>query len=164
MIRILILSLLLSVIACEKEIDNPISNLKIPQQWNNRAGKYAELPAFINVNKGLKKLNLEELLPFQGAISVKFNYPQENGLPSDREMAKLNKIRDQINNNIVVPQIAIHALEITTDKRCDFILYGYDKKLLNNSLKKIKENITVFETEISVKKDNKWITYNWFVR
>ena len=159
---IIILFLFCLINGCNKN-NNDIHPLPtFTDRWEVRGGKYADRPIFLKINRGLDSIAEHAPLAWQAAASVVLKYPQKSGLADNEEEEALEKIEKMLTYRLSTAGIAVYALKVESDNRCDFIFYTDNKNAVEKVFKSVKKLITDYQIDFSLKRDDKWISYKWF--
>ncbi len=131
-------------------------------RWENLSGEYINKPVEIKVNDGVQSLVGHSSLNYQVAVSIPLRNPLNNGLPAESESKDLEKVEQALSEKLISTKLAVFAAVIKTDGRCDFIFYTGNQKAVKKQLDEIGKSIDAYTPDISIKRDDKWVTYTWF--
>jgi hypothetical protein len=164
-VRILPFLALLLPISCKKPPDPPIHPLPlVTDSWEVHAGRYAGRPVLLRINRGLDSIAAHTPLVWQAAASVPLKHPLTlTGLPDPDEVEKLKQIEQLLDYRLVFTELALFALKVETDSRCDFIYYTDNRHAVGKVFEHLSKLITDYPVEFSIKRDPKWITYRMFL-
>jgi hypothetical protein len=146
---------------CVGNSGNKISLPFTASKWELRTGIYEKKPIIIQINRPLEKF--VGCLNYQAAVSVSIQKPLANGLPDEHEAASLEKIATILIEKLDKAGLAVFALQITTDKTCDFIFYTDKKKAVEIVFSEVKKTVADYQIAFSVQRDNGWMNYKWFL-
>lgn len=130
--------------------------------WESRMGKYAGKLMKLRVNKALADLAGQSCFTWQIAAGVQVKKPEKNGMPSEKEQEYLLRVEERLIRHFTQDGLAVYAVDIRSDKRCDYIFYGNGKKKIEQAVESLGDTIEGYSVEITVKPDKHWITYTWF--
>ena len=162
MTRAALAALLLLVVTCDRRGDTDRPAPFGVHRWETRAGKYAGKPVDIKVNMALDSVAGKPPFRHQIAVSVALREPQQDGLPSQAEWDTLGMVEEQIVATFVEPRLALHAMRVATDSRCDFFLYAADKQAAAKAAATLVERLAGKGVTCDIKRDQDWVTYNWY--
>ena len=147
---------------CSNKPDNDQCFHNPGEKWESRMGRYANKYMEIRINTALKNTAQTTSFNYQIAAGIIINNPMENGLPDETEQLELKRVERFLIEKLVKSGLALYALNIKTDKRCDFIFYGADKSRIHDTIASIGQRIGNHAVDITIKRDPKWNTYKWF--
>jgi hypothetical protein len=148
------------LIGCSVNSGNKISLPFAEAKWEQRTGMYEKKPILLKLNRALEKY--VGSLPFQATMSVCINKPLPNGLPDESEKASLVRLETMLAEKLDKAGLAVYALEVITDKTCDFIFYTNKKRAIKEIFSETSAAFNDKKISMTVKKDNDWWNYKWF--
>jgi hypothetical protein len=145
---------------CVGNSGNKISLPFTAAKWDLRTGNYEKKPILIRINRALE--NHIGCLNYEAAACVSIKKPLENGLPDENETASLKKMENLLLEKLDKVGLAVFALEVTTDKTCDFIFYTDKKNEVKKVFSDIGKIVDDYQIAFTVKRDDAWMNYKWF--
>ena len=112
--------LLLCVAGCggnANKIPLPFKDSK----WELRTGTHDKKAIQVRLNQTL--INFVGSLNYEATVSVTLKQPLPDGMPNENESAALKKIGDRLVGKLDQTGLAVFAMEIQSDKKCDLIFY-----------------------------------------
>ena len=134
----------------------------IEEEWESRMGHYAGKLMAIHVNTALKDIAGNSPCRYQIAAGLVVKNPRGDGLPNRIESQTLKKVERVLVEKLVESNLTVHAIDIKTDGRCDYVFYGADKNAILDSIAAIGDTIGTYAVEFTIKRDPGWNTYTWF--
>lgn len=129
-------------------------------KWEQRTGIYEKKPILLKLDRALEKYSGS--LHYQATMSVGIDKPLPNGLPDEAETASLIKLEKVLTEKLDKAGLAVLALEVTTNKTCDFIFYTNKNKAVNKIFSEISSLFNDKKISITMKRDDEWWNYKWF--
>jgi len=158
--RCLMIAFVVFLSACSGNSGNKISLPFTEAKWEQRTGIYEKKPILLKIDRALEKYTGS--LHYQATMSVGINNPLPNGLPDEVETASLIKLETVLTEKLDKAGLAVLALEVTTDKTCDFIFYTNKNRAVNNIFSETCSFFNDKKISITMKRDDEWWNYKWF--
>jgi hypothetical protein len=133
-----------------------------PASWETLHGTYANKPISVRIHRGLADHVGHPGLRYQAAIGLTFREPGKRGYPGAADEVMIARVRRVITREVVATKIGVLAVLTTTDGRCDYIVYTGDKGAVTRAFERIRDAADDYAMDLSVKRDDKWVTYTWF--
>ena len=129
-------------------------------QWELRTGTYEKNPLIVRLNRTL--INFVGSLKYEVVASVALKQPNAEGLPSETESASLKNLENALSEKLDKSGLAVYAMSVTMDKKCDFVFFTNKKGAVNKVLSSMGFSNEGYPIDVKIKRDDKWTNYKWF--
>lgn len=119
---------------------------------------------FLRINNGLRSVSGKPPFKHRFGVAVPLRAPKEDGLPTNDEMEKLNRIEDALTAAFTPSGKTLFALTITTSGFREFVFYTSVPAEIPPAMERLKKQITTHEVQFYVKPDEKWEIYKSFLQ
>jgi hypothetical protein len=131
--------------------------------WSNLRGEISGRPGYLRLNEGLRPLVGSPRYHGELIISVKLRQPDENGLPSEEELAVLDQFEDVLRPLLQEGMESLLAIVMTTDGFRDFIFYSGN---LDSAVRRMQTALQPafghLQVDVSGRPDHDWTQFRRF--
>lgn len=132
-------------------------------KWSILTGQEFEKPIIVRRNNSVQQYAENSAFIYRVGITVLLLKPNEVGLPSKEEVASLDQIEDELNNQLEKEGDSIQVLVITTGGMREFVYYSCNSKLIEQVIYNTRKKFSSHEIQFYVKEDKEWSIYKEFV-
>lgn len=132
-------------------------------KWSILTGQEFEKPIIVRRNNSVQEYAENSAFIYRIGITVLLLEPNEVGLPSKEEVASLDQIEDELNNQLEKEGDSIQVLVITTGGMREFVYYSCNSKLIEQVIYNTRKKFSSHEIQFYVKEDKEWSIYKEFV-
>lgn len=131
--------------------------------WSNMSGEISGRPGYLRLNEGLRPLVGSPRYQSELIVSVKLKAPDEQGLPSEEELAVLNEFEDALRPLLQEGMESLLAIVMTSDGFRDFIFYSGN---LVSAVRRLETSIQPafghLHVDVSGQPDHEWRQFRRF--
>ena len=147
----------------ENKDEQQSNNHSYKQDWDFYFSNVDDVLGSFCLDLGLSKIAPLTDKPYLVWISVKMNYPREDGLSSNEEFETLNSIEDRLNEFISNNHNAISVGRLTTNGNRDFYFYFGDTALYDKTISEAMVAYPSYSFDFGIKQDENWSSYFDFI-
>ncbi len=139
----------------QEKINNPIHE----EEWDFYLSNVESVIGSFYIDLGLITIAPINDKPNLVWISLKMNYPGEDGLSSNEEFDKLVEIEDRLKEFISVKHNSIYAGRLTNNNHRDYFFYFEDTTIYDKTISEALVAFPSYRYEFGTKEEQNWETY-----
>lgn len=139
--------------------EKPLPLISHEEDWAFYLGNLDDGIGSFYIDLGVAELAPMLDKPNLAWVSLKMNYPREDGLSSSEEFDKLVEIEDALQAFIVKQFAVTYAGRLTTDGQRDFFFYFGETAFSDTAISETMHAFPEYQYEYGVKEDKDWTLY-----